>query len=201
MCLSVCACTSVRNNYKPVVAEESEPLDFSNSVTVVSPTPPATPEVVFTPEPTPEPTATPATPEPTPTIVIVNTNTNANANPITKSPYDDIVQIGGTVKFVATANNYSSIKWKIKSPDSKIINFASNAPGLYTGLSVSGENTTTLVLSNVPASMNGCLIQCVFTVNGSDYYTNNALLTVIGAVPTAAPTAAPTSTPPASRIR
>lgn len=183
MCLSFCACTSARSNYTSVVPAEAESIDFSDSVTVVSPPTPVASTVVYTPAPTAEPTPTPTAtvaPTPTPTIVIVNTN----SNPITKSPYDDFVAIGGTVKFVATASNYSSLKWIIKSPDSTLITNATNAPSAYSGLSVSGQGTTTLVLSNVPSSMDGCLIQCVFTCGGYDYYTNNAILSVINSTPT-----------------
>ena len=189
---TLCACGRSGREYETAIPQEAATIDFSNSVTIVSsPTPAPTEAPVFTPElPATTPTPVPAAnafvaATPTPTIVIVNTA----SNPITKSPGSDVVEAGGTVKFVAAANNYSSVSWKIKLPSSKtnpssanIFN-ATNAPSHFPGLGVSGEYTTTLTLSNVPAEMDQCLIQCVFSCNGTDYFTNNATLTVINSDP------------------
>ena len=188
---SLCACGRKTSSADTEIPTDSEALDFSNSVTIVSnPTPVPAAQITVAPAATPAsatpvPSSTPVTAvaTPTPTIVIVNTTTSSN--PITKSPINDVCQAGGSVSFTASATNYSNVCWKIKlpssktNPDSSNIFNASDAPLHFAGLSVSGEYSTTLTLSNVPSEMDGCLIQCVFD---NTYYTNNAILTVVGEI-------------------
>lgn len=195
--ITLCACGrgSSAMEYTSVLPNEAQTIDFSNSVTVVtSPTPvpsggssaQSAPTHMPSGTPVPASTATPvhtavATAAPTPIQATVSNTTSASANPITKSPYSDTVAAGGRVTFYATANNYTAINWKIKDPDGSIY-FAANAPSRYCGLIVEGVNSTKLILENVPAEMNNCQIQAVFTVGGRDYYSSNAKLTVTGEI-------------------
>lgn len=173
LCLAVCACGKTERVYESVIPEQvdSAPLDFSSAVTVVSsPTPlpeaSATPEIEYTPAPLATPTPTPA-----PTTQIVNVVTNTG---IVKNPTSETVPAGGTAKFICYTNASNNASWIIKAPGAVYGVDANDAPNSYAGLSVSGQGTSTLTLSNIPLSMNGCKIQAHF---GEDY-SANALLTV-----------------------
>lgn len=144
--------------------------DFSSAVTVVS-----TP--VPTPAPTPVPTPVPvSTPEPTPAPTPA-----ANLVAITKSPTSETVPVGGNAKFIAYAENFTNIVWITVSPDKQTSYDISEAPWHFDGLAVSGQGTSTLYLSNIPASMDGWRIQAYFNGNGGPAYTAGAYLTVTGA--------------------
>lgn len=180
ICLSICACGKTERVYESVIPgepatyEDAENIDFSGAVTIVSsPTPVPTTEVVFTPEPTPAVTSAPI-PTPTPTAKVVVPQTG-----IVKNPTGETVSAGGTAKFICYTNSSNAATWIIKGPGEIYGVDASQAPNTYAGLQVSGQGTSTLVLSNIPLSMNGCKIQAHF---GEDY-SANALLTVTSSGP------------------
>lgn len=102
---------------------------------------------------------------------------------ITKNPTGETVDAGGSALFVARADNASSFVWRIVSKDTTQTINAKDAAGYFRGLSVSGTDSDTLVLSNIPASMDGWSVECKFI--GSDgktfVCTNGAVIRVNGA--------------------
>lgn len=177
------------------------PSDFSNAVTVIStpvPTPAPTPAPTPVPTPIPTPVPTPApiltpdpaaapsepaavpdasvTPSPAPTP-----SPAGNLVTITKSPTSETVAVGGSAKFIAYAENYTSMVWITVSPDKQTSYEIGDAPAHFDGLAVSGQGTSALYLSNIPASMDGWRIQAYFNGNGGPAYTAGAYLTVTGA--------------------
>lgn len=183
-------------------------LNFSDTMTAVStPAPIITPAPVFTPAPinptaaptpvstvapTPAPTVAP-TPVPTAAPTPVPTVFYQNEVRIAKSPTSETVYVGGSAVFIARGENETSINWITVSPDAKTSYRIQDAPSYFQGLTVEGQGTSNLRLSNIPLSMNGWRIQCYFTGEGGPKYTNGAYLTVLNGTP--APTALPYITP------
>lgn len=160
-------------NYSAVYAIETSEamLDFTISCSVVEP-----------PEPTPTPT-------PTPSEEIV----------ITKHPTGEFVELGDDrdVKFVARAENYTKIVWRIVSPDTMNTVQASEAPDYFRGLEVSGLGTETLVLKHIPREMDNWCVEAQFW-NGQKHVESAGakiyLVDAEGNPISAAPTAPPVTT-------
>ena len=112
---------------------------------------------------------------------------------ITKHPTGETVKPGGKATFIARADGASAFQWRIVRNDgSNGFYRADEAPSYINGLQVYGANTDTLVLSNIPASMNGMSVICVFysdTARTQYQITNSARITVNSPSPT--PTVAP----------
>lgn len=102
---------------------------------------------------------------------------------ITKNPTGETVNAGGSALFVARADNASSFVWRLVSKDTTQTINAKDAAGYFRGLNVSGTDTDTLALSNIPASMDGWSVECKFI--GSDgktfVCTTGAVIRVNGA--------------------
>jgi len=137
-----------------------------------------------------------------------NTDTNKNntstapaktAPKITKHPTGETVEVGGTAKFVARAENHSKFTWRIVSKDTTCTYKATEAEYYFPGLQVSGTDTETLVLSNIPASMDTWSVECMFTNDYGNSFSNGAIITVKNNAPAPtkapAPTVAPTAKP------
>lgn len=101
---------------------------------------------------------------------------------ITKSPTTETVTEGEEAYFVAHANNYNYIDWYIVKADHSYRMPAASASRNFPGLSVSGEGTTALLLSNIPLSMDGWCVEAVFTGNGGSATTNHCYINVNPAV-------------------
>lgn len=136
-------------------SESSEPSESSSEASSESSEEPSSSSSETTTEPT-ETTTAPTVPAPV----------------ITKHPTSESVQEGDTAKFVARADNAESVQWYIRDF------LASAGPDHFAGLRVSGANTNTLTLSNIPLSMEGIAIHAVFTNGESSVSTNSAYLTV-----------------------
>ena len=93
---------------------------------------------------------------------------------VTKSPTSENVAYGGSCMFIAHAANAKSVTWYICNADGSNVIPAADAPSRFSGLRVSGANTDTLTLSNVPSSMNGCRVQACFTGEGGPVYSAEA---------------------------
>ena len=113
---------------------------------------------------------------------------------ITKSPTGEYVEAGGTAKFVARANNAERIVWRIVSNDTTNTVQASEASDFFPGLIVDGLGKETLILSNIPRSLDGWRIEAQFWNGNRHAESNGALVTIvdengrpISAVPTATP--------------
>ena len=113
---------------------------------------------------------------PAPTQAPIQTNQRPV---ITKNPTGETVEVGGTAQFVARADGATSFVWRIVSADTTNTVTAAEAPS-YFGVTVSGQDTERLTLSNIPKSMNGWAIECKFTNAAGSSYTTGAILTVTG---------------------
>lgn len=156
-----------------------------NAAPIITPAPASTSAPVQTPASTPVPVQSPAPvsaqtpiPSPAPTVYIVNEVR------IAKSPTSETVYSGGSALFIAKAENATSTNWILVSPDAKTSYRIQDAPSHFSGLTVDGQGTSNLRLSNIPSSMSGWRIQCYFTGEGGPKYTNGAYLTVLSGTPT-----------------
>ena len=150
---------------------------------------------------------------------------NGGALKITKNPTGETVDAGGSATFVARADNAYSRVWRIVSKDTTKTVTAKEAASYFgSGLSVTGADTDTLVLSNIPSTMNEWSVECKFIgADGKTFLcTTGAIIRVRGASsssgsasgsgsgttnkpqatynPSAAVTTAPTPSPAASSI-
>lgn len=114
---------------------------------------------------------------------VVSVSYNGGQLKVTKNPTGETVDVGGSATFVARADNAASHVWRIVSKDTTKTVFAKDAPSYFSGLRVSGADTDTLVLSNIPASMNEWSVECKFV--GADgktsVFTTGAIIRVRGA--------------------
>ncbi len=114
-----------------------------------------------TPTPTPGPTATPDPPK------------------VTKDPYSETVDEGGSTSFIARAENTKTYKWRFVSATGSQ-SYDYNAVGnMFPGLVISGGETETINLSNIPYAMDGWRVECVFTGDGGSATSGRATITVI----------------------
>ena len=137
------------------------------------------PEDNYLPVSTPSPTKTP--------------QPAGTAPKITKHPTGETVEVGDAAKFIARADNATKFTWRIVSKDTTCTYKATEAEYYFPGLVVSGEDTDTLILSNIPASMDSWSVECMFQNDYGNSFTNGAIITVIKNEP--APTPPPTKAP------
>ena len=114
---------------------------------------------------------------------------------ITKHPTGETVNVGGKATFIARADGAAAHQWRIVRNDGSN-NFyrADEVPSYINGLQVYGADGDTLVLSNIPASMNGMSVICVFYADAARTQfkiTNSARITVNNPNPTPPPTSTP----------
>ncbi len=119
---------------------------------------------------------------------------------ITKHPTGETVKPGGKATFIARAEGAVALQWRIVRNDGSFSFFrADEAPSYINGLKVYGVDTDTLVLDNIPASMNGMSVLCVFYADAARTQfkvSNSALITVTAPSPTPAVTSyIPKATP------
>lgn len=108
---------------------------------------------------------------------------------ITKHPTGETVNVGGSALFIARADNAVKREWRLVSKDTTKTVPATQAAYYFNGLNVSGEQTDSLALSNIPAALDGWSVECKFTgSDGKTLYTSGAVVKVQGATPTPAPT-------------
>lgn len=175
-------------------------ITFSMTVTVVDPK--ATPTPTAAPTNTPVPTGTPA-----PTNTPAPTATPIGAPVITRQPTKEIVDEGGSATFIADATGWAWCAWRFLSPDGRTEVIFDVTGDRFPGLKITGGNSTTLRLENIPIEMNGWKAVCLFSssTNLWSYTDGSAVITVNAAAtptpsptPTASPTASPTPTPTAA---
>lgn len=114
---------------------------------------------------------------------------------ITKHPYGETVSSGESAVFIARADHVYEIIWHVVTPEGETYD-VEHAPYDLPGLKVTGQGTETVTLSNIPQSMNGWSLECMFVgLDGvSTVTTSRAKITVNAPPPTPAPTAEPEST-------
>ncbi len=142
------------------------------------------------------------TPEPTEKPV----ERTGTAPEITKDPTGEYVEAGDPreVKFIARAENFSKRSWRLVSPDASNTIQAADAPDYFPGLEVSGTDSDTLILKNVPRDMNGWFVDVKFDNEFGYSLTSGAKITIVDSngdpiaaavTPTPAPSKAPVSAP------
>ena len=113
---------------------------------------------------------------------------------VEKDPAPEAVNEWESAVFIARAYNATAFTWRIVSPDGTTLYDAAAAPEYFPGLRVQGADTDTLTLLDIPSSLDGWQVECLFTDNsGEKALSERALLTVYPVGPTAVPD--PTSTP------
>ena len=127
---------------------------------------------------------------PAPTAAATNT-----VPKITTHPTGETVEVGDTAKFIARADNSTKHTWRLVSADTTCTYKATEAEYYFPGLSVSGADTDTLVLSNIPESLSGWCVECKFENANGASYSNGARVKVnsnkVSPTATPAPTKAP----------
>ena len=98
---------------------------------------------------------------------------------VTKNPTGETVDEGGSATFIARAENYTEIIWRIVSNDTTNTIQAADAP-TYFGCEVYGLGTETLVISNIPAKMDGWRVEAMFKGPGGVEFSWGALIRVNG---------------------
>lgn len=108
-------------------------------------------------------------PEPEPEPAASNSNTAPDPGPtqvpplaITKHPTGETVEAGESALFIARANNASQILWCVEDPDGNTYGAAEAPDYTSSGLYVGGQNTESLSLGNIPESMDGWYVYCIF---------------------------------------
>lgn len=116
------------------------------------------------------------------TVAPAATPNPASGTPtITKHPTGETVDIGGTAKFVAKAENYNNIVWRLVSEDTTVTYPAADAPAYFGGLRVDGIGTEKLTLSNIPAALDGWCVEAKFIGTSGTVYSYGARIRVNGA--------------------
>ncbi len=119
---------------------------------------------------------------------------------VTKDPSNETVNEWESAVFIAQADGAKNCSWRIVSADGRTLYNADAAPEYFSGLRTEGQGTDTLTLLDIPASLDGWRVQCLFTdADGAKTLSAFGTLTVISGDPTPSPeptaTLAGTSTP------
>ena len=98
---------------------------------------------------------------------------------ITKQPTPESIFEGEDAIFIADAESYDYLTWRIYTPDETKSYYPSAAPGLFgQGLYYYGDSSKELAFCNVPYDMDGWYVQCFFTKDGVTSETDRVLLSV-----------------------
>ena len=112
---------------------------------------------------------------------------------VEKDPAPEAVNEWESAVFIARAYNATAFTWRIVSPDGTTLYDAVAAPEYFPGLRVQGADTDTLTLLDIPSSLDGWQVECLFTDNsGEKALSERASLTVYPVGPTVAPDPTPT---------
>ena len=108
---------------------------------------------------------------------------------ITKHPYGETVQEGGSCGFVSRADNANSRHWYFYKGG--VVVDADDASSYFPGLKVTGTEKEHIKLSNIPASLNGWSVYCVFNGKDGSVKSNKAGIVVLANESTAEPNSDP----------
>lgn len=156
---------------------------------VLTEAPEQTPAETATPTPDVTPTAAP-TPAAAPTVSPAPTDAPqiTGSKPlITKSPTGETVDVGGSAIFIAKSEGATRAIWHFVNADRTQDIEYTEAAQTFTGLNVIDGDTGTLILKNIPESLNGWRVYCHFSnaIGSSD--TDSAVITVNAAKSQAQP--------------
>lgn len=169
--------------YRSDTGGSDEQAEFTFTIVVEASATP-TPAATAAPTAKPDTSSTAATAKPTATPVSVPK--------VTKSPTGETVTEGSSCIFIARADGATGYTWYCTAADGSVYTMA-QAKTSFPGLSVSGDGTTTLTLSNIPASLSGASFYCNFSNSAGDVKSGSATVTVTKATPK--PSAKPTEAP------
>ena len=82
---------------------------------------------------------------------------------VEKPPSPEVVNEWESAVFIARANGAALFAWRIVSSDGTALYDAAAAPEYFPGLRVQGADTDTLTLLDIPSSLNGWQVECLFT--------------------------------------
>ncbi len=175
-------------------------ITFDVTVTVIdrkaTPTPKPTEKPTAAPTNTPAPTTAAATPTPAPTNTPTPTATPLGAPVITKQPTKEIVNEGGSATFIANATGWAWCAWRFLSPDGKTEVIFDVTGDRFPGLTITGGNSTTLILEHIPVEMNGRKTVCLFSSATNLWsYTDGSAVISVNAAATPTPSPSPTASP------
>lgn len=120
---------------------------------------------------------------------------SGTAPKITKHPTGETVEPGDSAKFISRADNATKHTWRLVSADTTCTYKASEADYYFPGLKLSGIDTDTLVLSNIPESLSGWCVECKFENEYGASYSNGARITVKSSKPESTPKPTATAKP------
>lgn len=172
MTLVLSGCKAIgRSNGSDSMLTESPVLTEAPEQT---PTETATPTPDVTPTAAPIPTAAP-TVSPAPTDAPQITGSKPL---ITKSPTGETVDVGGSAIFIAKSEGATRAIWHFVNADRTQDIEYTEAAQTFSGLNVIDGDTGTLILKNIPESLNGWRVYCHFSnaIGSSD--TDSADITV-----------------------
>ena len=174
--LSGCAVLSKSNS------SDNKPSESQKITEAPVQTPADTATPTAEPAPSEAPVETPAAPTPTPTPTDPPASPTpyaaASAPRITKSPTGETVDAGGSALFIAKSEDATRAVWHFVSPDrSQDIEYT-EAAQKFSSLDIIDADTGSLVLKNIPESLNGWSVYCRFSnaIGSSD--TDRAAITV-----------------------
>ena len=108
----------------------------------------------------------------------ITVNAKPAAPAVTKSPTGETVSEGGRAIFIARADDAESYVWRIVSSDGTQIYDYTAARTAFPTLGVSGGDTETLTLTNIPYDMNGWKVACLFKNESGETLSDEATVTV-----------------------
>ena len=111
---------------------------------------------------------------------------------VEKSPVSETVNEWDSAVFIARAAACDSYSWRFVSADGTTLWDAAAAPEAFPGLRVEGEHTDCLTLYDIPYSLNGWHVECLFAdAAGEKALSGRAMITVIPGEATPAPSDTP----------
>ena len=97
---------------------------------------------------------------------------------ITKPPYGEEIYAGMGATFIARADNYTAITWKLISPDGTETLDLNRLGNRFPSLGITGADSEVLVLSRIPLEMDGWKVACLFSNASSEALTDTAEIKV-----------------------
>ena len=139
-----------------------------------TPNPTPSPAPLSTPSPTPMPLSTVA---PTPTPALTQLSAGPAGPVITKHPNGEAHYVGESAVFSADAREWGSAKWTAVSPSGRVITMETFRD-TFENASVTGEDETTLTITNLSIDMSGWSFFCTFENSEGSTKTESARLRV-----------------------
>lgn len=114
---------------------------------------------------------------------------------ITKHPGKETVTEGGFAQFTARADYTKEYKWQLISPNGKTVYDCKDAAKHFDGVKITGYDKDRLKLENIPLTMDGWKVRCIFTGGGGTVNSETAKITVLEKTEETEPTTEATEPP------